>query len=392
MKNTTSNNSNRELLMISELSSTFFKELAADVVAIRRGTYEHLISNEDQPQETPTTRSHDSPKVKACFTCRSCDAAFGTLEEQREHFKTDWHRHNLKVKLAQGNNAKAVSDAEFQEQQHQPNDSHADGNSSSSSDEEDDGPIWRPEEDVDGEEGEESSPKAKSYGSPKITFERQNGDTLSVFKAILQRDPKDDDYLSGLKAIPERTKWTIMLCSGGHFAGAVFDGAKCLVHKALHRYTTRRKQGGLQCVKDAKGGGHPKSAGSNLRRHNEVKLQEEITELIAAWRVDIETSDFVFLHAPYHTRACFFGGDSAADSVLKVGDPRIRSIPFQTKRPTFAEVTRVWQTFSTIEVTSLSQWSYRHHYTTTSSTHHHKSSSRSQNRSRSPEQQQQQQQ
>jgi len=386
--NHNNNDNNRESLLISELPHSFFKEIAADVVAIRRGTYEHLISNEDQQHQHQQSVSGvggvtDSPKVKACYTCRSCDAAFGTLEEQREHFKSDWHRHNLKLKLM---GVKSITDSEFQEQQQIDDESR---NSSSSSDEEDDGPIWRPEEDAeveDDKDGGDTNSKVKCYGSPKITFERQNGDTLSLFKAILQRDPKDDDWLNGLNSISEKTKWTIMLCSGGHFAGAVFDGSKCLVHKALHRYTTRRKQGGLQCVKDAKGGGHQKSAGSNLRRHNEVKLQEEISELIENWRSDIDSSDFIFLHAPYHTRSCFFDS-SNGDAVLLVGDPRIRSIPFQTKRPTFGEVSRVWQLLSTIEVISVSQWSYRHQYIQPT---HKTTATRNANRPRSPDQRPQQ--
>ncbi|BFG02118.1 zinc finger protein 622 [Drosophila madeirensis] len=35
------------------------------------------------------------------FTCLNCDARFATAEVQREHYKTDWHRYNLKRRVAQ---------------------------------------------------------------------------------------------------------------------------------------------------------------------------------------------------------------------------------------------------------------------------------------------------
>jgi pre-60S factor REI1 len=34
------------------------------------------------------------------FTCISCKIAFETAEEQRSHFGTDWHRYNMKRRVA----------------------------------------------------------------------------------------------------------------------------------------------------------------------------------------------------------------------------------------------------------------------------------------------------
>jgi hypothetical protein len=31
--------------------------------------------------------------------CSSCGVQFGQVEEQRQHFKLDWHRYNIKRKL-----------------------------------------------------------------------------------------------------------------------------------------------------------------------------------------------------------------------------------------------------------------------------------------------------
>ena len=34
------------------------------------------------------------------FTCISCRVAFDTAVEQRNHFSTDWHRYNMKRRVA----------------------------------------------------------------------------------------------------------------------------------------------------------------------------------------------------------------------------------------------------------------------------------------------------
>lgn len=50
-------------------------------------------------------------------------------------------------------------------------------------------------------------------------------------------------------------------------------GNKEILHKTIHKYTVRAKQGGSQSRCDNKSGGSgPKSAGANLRRHNEQAL------------------------------------------------------------------------------------------------------------------------
>ena len=35
------------------------------------------------------------------FTCITCRVAFADAEVQRNHYKTDWHRYNLKRKIAE---------------------------------------------------------------------------------------------------------------------------------------------------------------------------------------------------------------------------------------------------------------------------------------------------
>jgi len=49
------------------------------------------------PSSVPTTNAAES----GSFTCISCLVAFDSGDDQRNHYKTDWHRYNLKRKVAE---------------------------------------------------------------------------------------------------------------------------------------------------------------------------------------------------------------------------------------------------------------------------------------------------
>jgi pre-60S factor REI1 len=56
------------------------------------------------------------------FTCISCKIAFATAEEQRSHFGTDWHRYNMKRRVA---NLPPVSAPVFNEKVIERQEQHA---------------------------------------------------------------------------------------------------------------------------------------------------------------------------------------------------------------------------------------------------------------------------
>src|SRR5947207_3889375 len=105
------------------------------------------------------------------------------------------------------------------------------------------------------------------------------------------------------------------MIGGGHFAGMVVSltqkfvknhvsgherQATVLAHKTFHRYTTRRKQGGSQSANDnAKGTAH--SAGSSLRRYNEVALTNEVRTLLTDWKSMIDSAELLFIRATGNT-------------------------------------------------------------------------------------------
>lgn len=131
--------------------------------------------------------------------------------------------------------------------------------------------------------------------------------------------------------------------SGGHFAALITEGAgREIAHKTFHRYITRRKAGGRQSVKD-KTTGKAKSAGAQIRRHNEAALAAEIAALLESWETDLASCGLVFVFAPGPSAAAVFATDT-----LQRGDPRVRGIPFRIHRPTLSEVRRVHRTLCTM--------------------------------------------
>ena len=75
------------------------------------------------------------------------------------------------------------------------------------------------------------------------------------------------------------------------------------------------------------------------------KLQD-IQDLLLSWSEHLKSCDRLFLRAPSYNKSLYFGSKTAP---LIKSDPRIRMIPFATRRPTFKEVQRVHQLLATIE-------------------------------------------
>lgn len=69
-----------------------------------------------------------------------------------------------------------------------------------------------------------------------------------------------------------------------------------------------------------------------------------------SWEKEIEDCSMIMYRAsaPYN-RAVLFDGKFP---ILKRNDPRLQTIPFSTKRPTFTEVKRVYEHLVTIQVYS----------------------------------------
>uniref|UniRef100_A0A3Q3VR64 VLRF1 domain-containing protein n=1 Tax=Mola mola TaxID=94237 RepID=A0A3Q3VR64_MOLML len=247
-----------------------------------------------------------------------------------EHYKLDWHRFNLKQKMS---GRPPVSAEEF-ERKTGADMSSISGSESDSEEGDSDGDGGGTSSIVMGTNNETSVESSLITGraSSEVVFQNSAGQYLSVYRCILQG---------------KKTLWVILMTGGGHFAGAVFQ-KDVLQHKTFHRYTVRAKRGTAQGVRDSQNRSHaPKSAGAALRRHNEAALVKDIQDLLLNWVEHLQEASAIFIRAPSYNKTIFFGGRAAP---LDNRDPRIRSLPFATRRPTFRETRRVHEVLSTVHV------------------------------------------
>ncbi|KAJ1801289.1 hypothetical protein LPJ59_000411 [Coemansia sp. RSA 2399] len=284
-----------------------------------------------------------------CHTCGGVE--FADAEQQREHSKTAWHQTNMLRKTDW--RRRNVDHAETPEKYPwAPMPEESAGNmdaaaaatttaSSAASDEESD-------------KGKESSPYL--WFSPDDA-----GASATVYgvqrKILATRDSDRSVYTDANRALRQlvemqasntagNSHWAVMSLNGGHFGAAVFDNSTgaIVAHKTLHRYTTRRKQGGSQLREDNAKGRAANSAGAQIRRYNEQKLMEEIRDIVQQWSELLKRCTRVFVRVPRANRKGF---------PLDWSDERIRSVPVPMARPTLTELQRVYAKITFVKIRTI---------------------------------------
>ncbi|CAN1157769.1 Ankyrin repeat and zinc finger domain-containing protein 1 [Linum perenne] len=283
------------------------------------------------------------------WTCNTCKAEFESLQDQRSHFKSDIHRINVKLSIA---GKHIVNEDDFDEVMPDAL-RDCDLSSISGSEDEDDRGSLPSSFNV--------SKQSLEAVKQKLYFRLRTGERISLWKCLFLSESERVSYDDGKAAsstpqcltqsdVIERLKFLMeeprdkrhfrimLLASGGHFAGCVFDGSSVVVHKTFHRYVVRAKAGKKQSSKDGTGrAAH--SAGASLRRHNELSLKKDIQELFTAWKPYFDASSCVFIHAPSSNHQLFLDGDKAYFSHQH---SVIRNIPISVRRPTFKEARRIY--------------------------------------------------
>ncbi|XP_034430360.1 ankyrin repeat and zinc finger domain-containing protein 1 isoform X1 [Hippoglossus hippoglossus] len=295
---------------------------------------------DDRQRESSLTR-----EVSDKMVCSACRCPFIHREEQTEHYKLDWHRFNLRQKLS---GLPPVTMEEFEKKTGAGDVSSISGSDSDSEEENSNSDSGGTSSNVTGTDNESSFENACRLSS-KMVFQNSAGQYLSVHRCILQgKSDAEQDAGSSLMVVSKETVWVILMTGGGHFAGAVFKGKDVLQHKTFHRYTVRAKRGTAQGLRDSQNRSHaPKSAGAALRRYNEAALVKDIQDLLMTWAEHLKEATTVFIRASSYNKTIFFAGRAAP---LDRKDPRIRTLPFATRRATFREVLRVHEVLSTVHV------------------------------------------
>ncbi|KAK2173751.1 hypothetical protein NP493_849g01024 [Ridgeia piscesae] len=287
--------------------------------------------------------------------CSFCDTPFNDRRQQKSHYKSDWHRFNLKQKLKC---QPTLSEELFEETMGDISSisgSGSDTSSSATDGESESRHSDKPKVKLSAVEREEESGSdmegvVEGVGrlSPWVFFRNPQEELLSIHRVVLLHKKAPGHTPTQLvelaTGLPGHMKWAVLMAGGGHFAAALFDGAQVVAHKTFHRYVVRAKRGTAQSTRDGQGNA-PKSGGASLRRYNEAALTQEIQELLKTWSNQLRQCDRIFLRAPSFNRAIFFGGREAP---LRKDDLRIRTIPIQTRRPTFHEVQRIHRLLATV--------------------------------------------
>jgi len=363
--------------------------------------HEHRRGDEiPTPSKVAELRSGES-QTGVSTACGLCGIAFKSLEDQRRHVKSDWHRYNLKQKLR---GLQAVDEIQFERLVGDLDESIS-GSESSESEDEGEGNtkdntlaalLKRQAKLQDGKMAE-SAPQKRKRGSgspPLIWFSTpllSSNISLGIYRALFteaeQQAPSILEILQRKQLQPAQTKVTqngsggvplpssmtgptIFLCmiGGGHFAAMIVSltpklGKKAtgieerqaivIAHKTFHRYTTRRKQGGSQSANDsAKGAAH--SAGAGIRRYNEAALESEVRALLGDWKEMIDRAELLFVRATGSAnRRTIFGPYEG--QVLRHNDSRNRSFPFSTRRATQAELMRAFVELTRVKVSEVDE-------------------------------------
>ena len=322
-------------------------------------------------------------RVTSSFLCSTCAVAVDTAEELREHARSGWHQHNIRLTSQHkpaideptylalpANHSTSTAASTVHTTSSQP------ASASDDTDEEEKQQLSNDDDDDDG--------AVTLAGSPRLSFTTDSQHVL-IWKSLLThpRLPwstspfpvRASHYHTAFRDLSSLSRIGVFLCLGGRFAAGLFTGIDCVQHRTFARYTVRAKQGGSQTANDAANSGHQaKSIGSSIRRKEAVRFREEVHEVMAEWRDEIAACQRIFLFAPSYNRGIFYrpaitrlkrpttsdtitttdsGGSGSSSVEVDVSwdktDVRIRSIPFSVYRPTFAEVQRVHKMLTTVE-------------------------------------------
>ncbi|CAF3045317.1 unnamed protein product [Rotaria sp. Silwood2] len=331
------------MALFKQLKLFVDKELDHCLQSVVRPFTEHVYFPETPIDPLEIEKHHhdiqlQNLSISDTLACATCQVQFTDRTEQTLHFKSDWHRFNLKRKLR---NQPPFSSEKFGDMEKDI--SSISGSDSSSGE-------------LSGNEGSLTTSLDGSYNTcarnnPKIILTLNDGRHLSLYRCILHGKKnlpqESQELILTAQRLPLCIHWCIVMAAGGHFAIAIFERDKIIQHKTFHKYIIRAKQGTAQTAHDQKTGGKARSAGANLRRQNMLHLKQKIQELFITWKNEIQQCSLIFVRAPSFNQQLLFGDKNPP---LSTHDPRVRSIPFATLRPTFNETKRVYDQLTKMEL------------------------------------------
>lgn len=237
------------------------------------------------PSEPTAPQSEQVTSTTGARACNIClGAAFADVDSQRIHFRSDWHRYNVKMRI---NGSLPVTEAHFASLVDRTSDSQCvccvftltlgllelddsiSGSESTSDDDSDDSDAVAALVDKTRKLGRSPSPDESKSSIPRTAltwFHAPPSTQIGVYKALFPTAHHAGSYLDELRTMQEKTTegrtWALFMTAGGHFAGAIvrvsrpadIDGQgevtkkgkpkkpvpdiEVLKHKTFHRYTS----------------------------------------------------------------------------------------------------------------------------------------------------------
>ncbi|KAH7105891.1 hypothetical protein BKA62DRAFT_688291 [Auriculariales sp. MPI-PUGE-AT-0066] len=339
------------------------QELLASLVV--RGAASEVAAAEPKSEPTPSRIVQvNAPGGRTCGVCNG--AVFADLDDQRAHFRSDWHRFNVKARLA---NARTVNEDEFAgmvdalDQSISGSESTQDDSAESGAE---DDTVNRVLKRRAHDPSRPDSPEADAISRPRsnITwFHSPPATQIGVYTVLLPPEMPSTAYVGALQDLQSGgAKVVTLLALSPAFVSpmglsqiprqpSIARRSSTLRFCATKRFIARRKQGGSQSVNDnAKG--FAKSAGAQLRRYGEQALREDIRGLLNDWREDIDRSELVWIRASVSNRRIFLDYEEAP---FTKRDERLRTFPFPTRRPTQAELTRCINELTYVKTSHLTE-------------------------------------
>lgn len=369
-------------------------ELLASLTA--KTTAQPVAEEQTGPSPLELEQAAQDSAIATSNLCSLCKVSYNTVQDQRSHVRSDHHRYNVKSQL-RGN--ATLGEVEFSKAIGELDESISGSESSETEEEGGDGAAGTTLSALLKKQAKISHPMEESTanvaGAPKsplfwfsssgLPSNKSLGIYRAMFSAAEQENPAhlvdvirrkqlapiQGRTSNGSKSqVPTSSGPHIFMCmiGGGHFAamlvslapeihrkqGGIEDRqARVIAHKSIHRYTTRRKQGGSQSASDAsRGAAH--SAGSSLRRYNEAMLEKEIRDILTEWREMIDSAELLFVRATGKTnRNILFGNYDG--QVLKHKDTRMRGFPINTRRATQGELLRCFKELTRVKVSEVDE-------------------------------------
>ncbi|KAG0670512.1 hypothetical protein C6P45_002254 [Maudiozyma exigua] len=334
------------------------------------------------------------------FHCNACNIDLENADKQREHYQNELHTVNLRRKFHQlppfksmdevTKSAESLAEKGVEEEEDDKMDAIAeDANDTSGSDETEENET---EDDIYAKNTATLDAQFKylqpfddndtrishlANQTPYILFKSnlltKDRTAFGAYKTLFNNNQLENplktlsDWNKDMESVSHKFS-AIFMIGGGHFAGAIISHQRLnisgnlrkqdispqeqatmfLEHKTFHRYTTRRKQGGSQSAMDnAKGKAN--SAGSSIRRYNEAALKVDVQTLLKDWKPYLDNCENIFIRArAAYDRRTFF-----EEGFFIKNDPRIKSLPFTTGRPTVGELKKAWCEMVYLKISNL---------------------------------------